>query len=485
MVESVNGYLQKLLTAATGLGMVFSSITGALCSPADITVTFAEAWQQVSAKNDTLAAARANVEQAKHKRDAAKDLYLPEIGISASYLYLDDEVTLSPEDILESTPAGDQLAPIIAGIAGSSGVSAAELNSGLTSTIAERDNITSSIQAQWPIYTGGRIDAAQDIAAGKLGEAGHQLEKKLEEQFENLARYYFGVVLAKKVLDTKADVEAGLKKHRDNAILLEKQGQIARVERLQAEASYDRAMVERRKAGRELKIARLALTRLLKSAEPVRPADTLFVNETIPPLSPFLDKTLAYYPGLGVLESKKEQATGLIAVEKGKYFPTVAVFGNYSLYEEDDLATKLVPDWIVGVGISIPLLERSGRSGNLAAAKSMVRQIDALKLQAQSDLSVLVEKSYHQAEQALEEYEGLESSLKLAEETVELRVKAFKQGLSTSLDVVDAELFRSSIKTQRAVASYNYVTTLAKLYAMSGQLDNFLLYQNTKGTEVR
>ena len=100
MVESVNGYLQKLLTAATGLGMVFSSITGALCSPADITVTFAEAWQQVSAKNDTLAAARANVEQAKHKRDAAKDLYLPEIGISASYLYLDDEVTLSPGDIL-------------------------------------------------------------------------------------------------------------------------------------------------------------------------------------------------------------------------------------------------------------------------------------------------------------------------------------------------------------------------------------------------
>ena len=465
--------------------MVFSSATGALSSPVAVTVTFAEAWLQVSAKNDTLAAARASVEQAQHKRDAAKNLYLPEVTISARYLYLDDEVTLSPEDYLESTPAGDKLAPIIAGIAGSYGVSAAQLNSGLTSTIAERENITSSIQAQWPIYTGGRIGAAQDIAAGKLGEAGHELEKQLKEQFENLARYYFGVVLAKRVLDTKADVEAGLKKHRDNAVLLEQQGQIARVERLQAEASYDRAVVDRRKARRELEIARLALTRLVKSAEPVRPADTLFINETIPPLTPFLDKTLVYYPGLGVLESKKEQAHGVIAAEKGKYFPTVAVFGNYSLYEEDDLATKLVPDWIAGVGISFPLMDRSGRSGKLAAAKSMVRQIDALKLQAQSDLTLLVEKSYHQAEQALEEYKGLESSLKLAEETVELRVKAFNQGLSTSLDVVDAELFRSSIKTQRAVASYNYVTTLAKLYAMSGQRDNFLLYSNTKGIGVR
>lgn len=480
----MNGYLKKLLTALTVSGLLFSSITAALCFPADITVSFAEAWQQVSAKNDTLAAARANVEQAKHKRNAAKDLYLPEIAISASYLYLDDEVTLSPEDILESTPAGDQLAPILAGLAGRYGVSAAELNSGLTSTIAERENLTSSIRAQWPLYTGGRINAAQDIAAGKLGEAGHELEMKLEEQFENLARYYFGVVLAERVLDTRADVENGLKKHRDNAILLEQQGQIARVERLQAEASYDRAIVDRRKAGRELEIARLALTRLLKSPESVNPTDTLFIN-TMPPLAPFLDKTLAYYPGLGVLESKKEQATGLIAVEKGKYLPTVAVFGNYSLYEEDDLATKLVPDWIVGIGINIPLLERSGRSGNLAAAKSMVRQIDALHLQAQSDLSVLVEKSYHQANQALEEYKGLGSSLKLAEETVELRVKAFNQGLSTSLDVVDAELFHSSIKTQRAVAAYNYVTTMAKLYAISGQLDSFLLYQNTQGTEVR
>ncbi|MFN2353598.1 MAG: TolC family protein [Desulfopila sp.] len=482
----MNSYLKKLLTAiaVSSAGVVFGGITPALCSSSYITVSFNEAWQQVSAKNDALAAARANVEQAKHKREAVKDLYLPEVGISTNYLYIDDEVTLSPVDILESTPAGAQLAPGIAGMAANYGMSAVTLNRGLTSTLAERENLTSSIQAHWPIYTGGRIDAAQDIAAGKLGEADHELEMKLEKQFENLARYYFGVVLAKRVLDTKVDVETGLKKHRDNAILLEQQGQIARVERLQAEASYDRAIVDRRKAGRELEIARLALTRLLKSLQAVIPADALFINDTMPPLALFLDKTLAYSPGLGVLESKKEQATGLIAVEKGKYLPTVGLFGNYSLYEEDNLATKLTPDWVAGVGVSLPLFERSGRSGNLAAAKSMVKRIDALQLQAQSDLSVLVEKSYHQTKQALEEYKGLGSSLKLAEETVELRVKAFNQGLATSLDVVDAELFHASIKTQRAVSAYKYVVTLAKLYAISGQLQSFFRYQNSQGTEV-
>lgn len=481
----MNRYLGKLLPILTVTGILFSSSIQAFASPVDPAVSFAAAWQRVSAENDTLAAARADVEQAKHKRDAAKALYLPEIGISSSFLYLDDKVTLSPADILGSMPAGDQLAPVVANLASSYGMSAAELNSGLTSTIAERENMTSSIRAHWPIYAGGRIDAAQDIAAGQVGEAGHQLEMKLEEQFENLARYYFGVVLRQRVFDTMADVEAGLMKHRDHAVLLEEQGQIARVERMQSQASYDRAIVERRKAGSELDIARLALTRLLKSPQTVIPSDTLFINETMPPLALFLDKTLASYPGLGVLQSKKAQAEGLIAVERGKYFPTVALFGNYSLYEEDDLTSKLLPDWIVGVGMNIPLLERSGRAGNLAAAKSMVRQLNALERQARSDLSVLVEKSYHQAEQALEEYHGLESSLKLAAETVDMRAKAFSQGLSTSLDVIDAELFLAGIKTQRAVAVYNYVVILAKLHAVSGQPESFLLYQKTQGTEVR
>lgn len=445
---------------------------------ADNPMSFAAAWQQLLAENDTLAAARANVERAAHKRHAAKDLYLPEIGISASYIYLDDEVTLSPADILESMPAGDQLAPIIAGLSKRYGMSMEEANRGLTSTIAERDNLTSSIRAQWPIYTGGRISAAQNIAEGQLSEAGQHLKMKQEEQFASLARTYFGVVLTQTVLSTRVDMEAGLQKHRDHALLLEKQGQIAKVERMQAEASYDKAIVERRKAGRDLQIARLALTRMLKSTTTVIPTDALFINDTLPPLPSFLDKTLVDYPGLGILDAKKEQATGLIAVEKGKYLPTVALFGNYSLYEEDDLATTLVPDWVVGVGVNIPLLERSGRSGKLKAAKSTVTQLNALQAQARSDLSVLVEKSYRQAEQALEEYNGLGSSLDLARETVNLRTKAFSQGLSTSLDVVDAELFLAGIRTQRAVAIYNYVVTLAKLTALSGEPESFLLYQH-------
>jgi hypothetical protein len=44
--------------------------------------------------------------------------------------------------------------------------------------------------------------------------------------------------------------------------------------------------------------------------------------------------------------------------------------------------------------------------------------------------------------------------------------------------VVDAELFLAGIQTQRAVAIYNYVVTLATLAAISGEPESFLLYQH-------
>jgi outer membrane protein TolC len=194
---------------------------------------------------------------------------------------------------------------------------------------------------------------------------------------------------------------------------------------------------------------------------------------------------MAVYPGLQLLDSKKDQVEGLVAVEKGKYYPTVGLFGNYSLYEEENLATELAPDWMVGVGVSIALVERDGRGGKLAAARSTIRQINSLKRQAKSDLTVLLEKTYRQAQQALEEYKGLGSSEQLAKETVDLRNKAFSQGLSTSLDVVDAELFLAGVKSQRAFALYNHVVALAKLVTISGDLPSFFQYQISPLVEVR
>lgn len=311
------------------------------------------------------------------------------------------------------------------------------------------------------------------------------LAMKKQATYEDLSRFYFGVVLAEQVYKTRQEVEAGLKQHFEHAVKLQQQGQIARVERLQAEAAYDKARVETQKSKRDLEIVQVALTKLLNASSPITPTTTLFTNEQLPNLDSFLSQTLTTYPGLHLLGAKRKQANGLIDVEKGKYYPEVYLYGNYNIYDGHSLAAELTPDWAVGVGVNIPLIDNTGRSGKLKAAHSAVSQVNHLQAQAKQDLSVLVEKTYKEANQALEEYQGLQSSLNLANENVRLREKAFSQGLSTSLDVVDAELFLASIKTQRLAASYQYITSLTRLLAISGQMSEFNQYQKYRGLEVQ
>lgn len=449
-----------------------SMLLGTLASPVfSAPLTFSEAWQILQENNNSLAAQQANVERYQHLQNSTSSLNLPSITLGANYTHLDSDVTINGEQFKNSLSGvpnlgavGGILQPILSGLGG------------VTSTITEQDIFSSSIRAIWPIFTGGRITAAQTAAEGKSEEAQSQLLMEKQARYEDLSKYYFSVILAEDVVRTRQAVEAGLTQHRDFAIKLEQQGQIARVERLQADASLDKAVVERTKAQNDLKIAQLALTQILGQSQSVEPSEQLFINKNLPHMDVFVDQTLMTYPGLKILEAKEKQASSLIKAEKGKYYPEVYLYGDYSLYEDDSLASEMKPDWLVGIGVNVPLLDTSGRSDKVAAAHSAVSQVQFLKSQAKQDLTVLVQKTYLEANQAIEEVQGLNSSLSLAQENLSLRKKAFTQGLSNSLEVVDAELYLASIKTQQSAARFKYLISLNKLLALTSEMNAYSSY---------
>ncbi|MFA0115264.1 TolC family protein [Vibrio sp. 10N.261.46.E11] len=455
-----------------------SMLLGTFASPVfSAPLTFSEAWQILQENNNSLAAQQANVERYQHLQNSTSSLNLPSITLGANYTHLDSDVTINGEQFKNSLSGvpnlgavGGILQPILSRLGG------------VTSTITEQDIFSSSIRAIWPIFTGGRITAAQTAAEGRSEEAQSQLLMEKQARYEDLSKYYFSVILAEDVVKTRQAVEAGLTQHRDFAIKLEQQGQIARVERLQADASLDKAVVERTKAQNDLKIAQLALTQILGQSQSVEPSEQLFINKNLPHMDVFIDQTLMTYPGLKILDAKEKQASSLIKAEKGKYYPEVYLYGDYSLYEDDSLASEMKPDWLVGLGVNVPLIDTSGRSDKVAAAHSAVSQVQFLKSQAKQDLTVLVQKTYLEANQAIEEVQGLNSSLSLAQENLSLRKKAFTQGLSNSFEVVDAELYLASIKTQQSAARFKYLISLNKLLALTSEMNAYSSYLTSSVT---
>ncbi len=461
--------------------------------------TFAEAWQILLAKSDSFAAQNDAIKRQEYLQEAATKHHLPNITLGGNYVRLSEPLTadgskVEPLASMNPVTVGTALAkmthvgkisPQFAHDIGNLLQSLSGDSVNTTTELTKQDVFTSTLTAIIPIFTGWRIEAAEEIAAQQTKESKARLALLQQTEFAALAKVYFGVVLAEKVLETKIEAEKGLEIHHNHAIALEKEGQIARVERLKAEAAFDRARVATGKSRRMLEVAKLALTKMLQQESEAVPRSTLFINKELSEKENFIDKTLAAHPALAILKTKKEQAKGLIKVEKGNYYPQLFAMGTYNLYKDNSIVGESTPDWFAGVGMSVSLFDNKGHRQKVEAARAALSQAGHLYKKSERDISVLVEKTWQESMQAMEEFSGLQSSVKLAEENVRLREKGFSQGIFISLDVVDARLFLESVKTQQLVASYNYVVSLAQLLAVSGEIERFIEYQKRGAAEAQ
>ncbi|CAH0992098.1 hypothetical protein SIN8267_02213 [Sinobacterium norvegicum] len=423
-------------------------------------IGFESAWQQLLSSSDKLKASASKVEQARGDLDSTSSLNYPSLDITANYSYMEQPIELDIRDLNPLAEANIQL-PI-------------QLpDSFFVTPFTEQDIFAASLNAMWPIYVGGKIDAAKGIRAAQVQEQQQQLILEQREMFVTLTERYYGVILTQRIRDTQGKLKSSLQQHLHHAELMEQQGQIAKVERLSAKVSYDKAVLDYNNSQRTAEISQTALNHLLNSHHNT-PSSEMFVLAEPPVLASLQQEVQDSHPALLLLQAKQQQAEGLIAVERGGYKPTVFLYGNHTLYDDDTLLADITPDWIVGVGIKIPLFSRDGHSGKIRAAESALAQARYMTSQTEQDLQLLLQQSYSQMLGANDEVDSLSSTLDLATENRRLREIAFKQGLSTSLERVDAEIKLSGARVQQLLAEYNYLVALAKLSAVTGDIDNFL-----------
>lgn len=424
------------------------------CLNADINIK--DAWQKVLHVNEGLKASQAEVDEARELKNATDSLYLPEISVSGSYTRMEKDLEIHKD--IDLSP----LAPI---------------SLPFHMPLQDQDIFLSNLSVLWPIYTGGKIDAASDIYEAKEVEAKAKHHMEEDKTFLKLIKIYYGVVMSEALLNTRIEAQNALKIHYANAKKLKEQGQIAVIELLNAEVKLDSAKIETTKARHKHEIIKLALKDMLGSEE--LPVSHLFVDSSVKNENELKSQMLKNYAGLDVLKSKQAQVDAHITIEKAAYHPTFFAFGNYLLYKDDSPLMDMTPNWIAGIGVKFNILSREGKSEKLAAAKIMRNRLVHTLNQAQNDLSLLVEKTYKEMVQYKTEYEDLSSSLLLARENLRLRELAFKEGLATSVDVVDAQMFLTGAKTKRLNAIYNYVQKISQLAVLSGESELFFELEHT------
>jgi outer membrane protein TolC len=422
-------------------------------------LAFADALAAARGRNESLLAARTEVRQRQEERKAARGLYFPTLSFAPIYTHLNEDI------LLDLNPIRDVILKLHPQVPPS-------LVPPFEETLFKQDELRLPLTARWPLFTGGRIRAANRAAEARTRDAEAQTRQAEEGVLRSLVRAYFGLRLALEEKAVRAEVLAGLDQHVRDARRLEEEGLIAKVERLNAEVARAEADRQLKRAGHDVEIARAGLANVLAADTPVGdPVTPLFVLGDLEPPDRFREAAVASHPALERLAAQRDLAGEAVAAQKGAFWPEVFAYGLYETRKTD--LSPIEPEWLAGVGARIEIFDGGSRLKKLAAAKAQQERVSFLDQKLRRDLGTLVEKQYREAEKAREQYEALEATRALTEENLRARTRAFEEGVGTSLEVVDARLAQEKVRLERLAAAYGFVNALAELLEASGQGGRF------------
>lgn len=433
-------------------------------------LSFTEALNKMRNTNKALTAAKSEEVRFNYERKAARGLFFPRLDANASFTEMDDKIIIDLNDIRSAMLFLHSDNP------------AANMLPSFETQVQDKGFWKFNATLTWPIFTGGKILAANNAAEARLNESKEKTKQVEDGLISELVSRYFGLRLTQSVVDIRKQVLDAMDRHLYEAKRLEEEGMIAKVERLHAEVFHSEAQREYKNAKRNMEIARAALNNTLSDDGNVEPVSPLFIFKKIESLSDFQQAAIEQNPILKQVDSKRELAHQGYNLKFAEFLPQIYVFGKKEIYTKD--LTILEPDWAVGVGLKINIFEGLAKYNRLKASEYLENQVSDLYIKAQQDILTLVEKRYNELMNASEQYESTNSALEFAEEYVRVRTRAFEEGMSTSVDVVDAQLALSRVKIERLTALYNFDVSLANLLEASGQNNNFEIYFNRSDVEV-
>ncbi|MEG2035784.1 MAG: TolC family protein [Mucinivorans sp.] len=437
------------------------------------TLTLNQALDMGFNQNPAMRASQEGIKGSQYLKKAAWGLHLPNLSATASYTFMSQDIMN-----LDLNGPKNQLVGILSGLPLPLPPQLLEglKQIDLSYTLQKRDFGIVGLNLIVPIYTGGKINAVNNAAKINVERAKSSAQKTEADLFTEITERYWGLAMAVQMERLAKEFVVAMENHSRDAAELEKNGIIAHTERLFVDMNLEQARASLSSAQGQRQTLQIALCGSMSTPNvnylPITP---LFVNQNVASVEQFKKLTLENSNALEQVELMVRLAKEVVRGERAAFFPEIAAMGGANLWNYN--LTNQIPTWTVGAGIKLSIFDGLTREYKYSAARSAVRQTEALQEKAKIDIQILVEKIYSELTAAFDRVKAMESSILFAEEYLALREKAFSEGLSTASDVVDAELNLSKAKTERMAAAYKFDVALCTLLSLGNDSESFANYQ--------
>jgi outer membrane protein TolC len=330
-----------------------------------------------------------------------------------------------------------------------------------------------SLQLSQPIYSGGRVGAALEIARQVRRAAALDVEEAEAEISLQVRNAYFQTVLADRMVAITREVYELADAQLRQVELFRQQGTASEFDLLRARVERDNlepGIVEAENARRlaELNLKRLANIPAGEEVELTTPLDPTLLAVDRAELRASLDRRAA----LQALDAAVIAREGAVRIARAGRLPSVGANANFS-YQA--FPTEVLPfdadwrrDWGIGFQVSVPVFDGFRTRGQIRQAQAELTQAQLQREQVRQGLELDLEAALGEFDAALAQIEARRATVAQARRALELAELRFRSGLSTQLEVSNARLLLEQARVNEAQSLYDYVNALARLERSSG-----------------
>lgn len=429
-----------------------------------VTVTLQQAIDRALEYNDGILATMATIKQAEAGVTIARAGFLPRISVQGSYTRLAELPTMKMEvpeygmlNVPVFGPVGDTIGfTVVPGIIGTNI---------MEHQMGEIENYLTRLSLEQPIFTGGRILDGYRISKLNLDAIREDYRKEKNELVFNVNQSFYGILVLEKLVELMQDTYRQIE---DHVKVVEKRynaGLASNFDLLRTRVQLKNIEPEVIRVKNALELTKIGFKMLLGLSQDTTidlQGDLKYEPIEID-LTESLKEASLNRPEIKALKLRKEMAGKALAIAKRANWPNVALVANYDykrpLYFEDRWGTE----WNLTLALRMPIFTGFRNRGEIREAVYQLSQIEHILNLLKEGIEMEVRRAHLQIEEAEKIVESQKENIRLAEEALSIVEERYKQGLATSLEVMDTQVALRRAKTNWLQSLSDYLIAKAKL----------------------
>lgn len=422
--------------------MIAVSIEG----KSQVNLSLDECKKQALEHNQTIKVKQANYKSNEASLKLAKRLSLPNFDFDANYLYANDPMQMKVPAYelpnLDGTPSG-------------------VFSPGATTNLQYHNTYKANIGANLPLYLGGKLIQARQIATNSMEIAKSEIALSQTEVLLNIETQYWTLV---SLIETKKLSLQSIQFLNDvvtDVNNLYESGVVTKNEVLKAKVELNNAKLSDISLHNNIKMLKMALNQSIGKAinKPLLIADTTIDVHTKLNLSQGLQANPDKRQELQLLTNVTQIYESEQKIVSADFKPKLIAFGNYYYQNPNHLSEEQSElTWNAGLALSIPIFHWGERNLKKTKAKMKIAGAEYQFEQTKEFLTLEIQQALLKMEESTTKLQFTIEALEQAEENLTLETNRLQEELSTTTDLLNAQ-----VQWQKAQADYISAKTNVKI----------------------